>query len=72
MEGVPKLSGEGECQSASWESVWNGCALKPVSDTSKSTCVAVSSAGNKMQVGEMEERKIKDAERGEQDSRGWV
>ena len=50
-EAVPSLSHEEMHQSSSWESVQNGHALKSVSNTSESTYVAVSSAGNKMQVG---------------------
>ena len=41
----------GRCQSGSQESVWNVHALNPVSDTVDSDYVAVSLAGDKMQVG---------------------
>ena len=49
----------GWCQSGCWESVWSGHALKPVSSIPESACVALSSAGIKMQVGEnRKKRKI--------------
>ena len=50
----------GKCQSGSQESVWNGCTLKPVSNTPESAYVAVSSAGVKMQDGRKERRKEKE------------
>ena len=57
--GLPETSREflcclvkGKHQSGSQESVWNGHALKSVFNSPDSTYVAISSAGDKMQVGD--------------------